>query len=313
MASHPLLRRLSGERVHLTTPTAGGVLSGYALLPGFPVLASLWPRPKGLPAQVKRIPRLLNSCVAALDLLQRGSAQVAARLSKELSPHELRICEPIERASLTVPVESFLIHAAQLQDCWCALINRALPERSGSFPASFRKLVKSLDGGRKPTDRLPPHYPTNISRYWQQHGLLLRSYRDYEEHFGDPCSDLSVFKNHDGEIGVRLVLLNNPSDKSPPKAIWGEPCVHALLYVLAELEALVSFTGWLVQEAVNVESASPVTLTIELAGPSMPRFAGGGIVHEGLAPPNPSWIEEVIQKAVDAHNPLRGPETQLRE
>ena len=114
---------------------------------------------------------------------------------------------------------------------------------------------------------------------------------------------MSVFKTAVGEVAVVLLLLNNPVEKSASKAIWNDPPIHALIYVLAEIEALLSFTGWLVREVIGPLEKS-FTLSIPLPVSSLGTFAGPDVTHYGVVPANLTWLIEVVQTAVDAFNPF---------
>jgi hypothetical protein len=308
MQTHPLVKILAGNCVKMVSPTVGECLNSYALVPAFPAflgkLSKVDSSSGKISPHLKRLPYLLNSCLASLDILQRGHSQIIAELTNELKVGDIKIGSPLQRASLSVPLESFIMYSILVQDSWYHLLNFALPKNSGTLPSSFNDLIKGIESEKKPSSLLSEHHKKGLLKYWQMHGSLLRNYRDYALHFGEVCSDLKIFKNSTNEVAVIMLLLNNPELKSPQKACWGNPHIHVLLYAISEFEALVSFTNWIIN-TFFAKNEKQISMRIELAAPSIPTFAGSGIEHKGVTAPNPDWIKDIIYKAVDMYNPLK--------
>lgn len=303
-AEHPLIRTLDGSSLSVTSPTAGSVLNSYSLVPGFPMLMGKFGERVRQNATFHRLPKQLNSCFTALNYLHTGYHELVQSVAAHLDERELRTLDPIQRGRLTIPVEAFLLHAAQVQDCWNSLLALTLPQGANSMPSSFSDTIKALESAKKSPGQLPEDIKASVRSYWDSHGQKLRDYRNYTVHFGEPCSDLMAFKTDADEVALVFRLLGNPEEKSTRKATWGEPEVHALVYVLAELEALISFTGWLVTKLLG-DVEGKITLSIPLITPTDPAVIGTNVKHRGVTPANPKWIMEVVEKAATQHN-VRG-------
>ena len=298
MDRHPGIREISGEALTLVSPKAGNVMDAYALLPQFPRLRG-WLKERrvdgAVPPHVDAIPILLNSCYYSMDLLQEWLA-LAMRATGDTDDQELRVCKPYDHGRAAVPLDAFLTNSVRLQNQWLSILAVTMPA-SLSLPSSLRDAVSQMEKGNGAASALEERFQRNLLAYWETHGRLLRDYRNYVEHYGSVVSDLRVFRTAAGELAAVFLLANNPGLNRPSDTVWGDPPIHALLYVISELQALVGFTNWLCDAVMPIHADSAV-LSTPLIRSAVPTFAGTGLMHRGVIAINPEWIVEQVRAAV---------------
>ncbi len=304
---HPLVRKVEtagGKQISLISPSAGASMNRNALVPGLLVLLGELGAEGGPPTLLRNLPGHLNKCMRSLEQLHMLQLETMRVQSAGLTEaNSLQIQDPVIRERFAVAVEAFLGYVVQIQNHWVGLIALALPPEKRSLPSSLNDVMKGIDKDKAPVNELPEQIKSGLVCYWKDHGKLARLYRDYAEHFGEVVSDVVLFKQEDGEVGLICQLLNNPQDKSAAKAQWGKPPIHCLLYALGELEAVIAFTGWLVKQLLPNNNGK-FKMQIELFKSTFPEFVGPDVVHYGLAPANTAWIQEVIDLAVKKYSPF---------
>lgn len=304
---HSLVRKLEttgGKQITLTSASAGSSMTHHALVPGLLVLLGELDSTNTPSTLLRNLPGHLNKCMRSLEQLHKLQLEAMRENSEQVKePNSLQILDAATRERFAVAIEAFLGYVVQVQNHWVGLLALALPTNNRNLPSSLSNVMKSIDSGKNPAAELPEQIRSSLISYWQDHGKLARLYRDFAEHFGEVVSDVILFKQQDGELGLICQLLNNPEEKSSAKANWGKPPIHCLLYALAEFEALVSFTGWLVKQF-HPNNDGKFKMKIELFKSTFPEFAGADVIHYGLAPANTAWIQEVIDLAVKKYSPF---------
>lgn len=122
-------------------------------------------------------------------------------------------------------VDSFLNCARRAQDAIVLYVRRCFPR--ASLPRSLNKLQKGI---AKSTWPLPDELQEIMASYWQISGAFLKELRDLGQHYTSLASEGRIAQNAEGEIGLYLVLPNNPEERQIDSLRFGDPPIHAYSY-----------------------------------------------------------------------------------
>ncbi len=135
---------------------------------------------------------------------------------------------------LAFMIDNFLEAARRSQ-------NALIPYLSKSFRISIkhsmRNLIKDINDKNI---QLQKEIEIALVKYWKNHGLRLKHYRDASQHYCIVSSDV-VLKYDGDKAFLHLSLVNNPEKvkQSGPSAIrWEKPFVHAIPFVIKSFFAL---------------------------------------------------------------------------
>jgi hypothetical protein len=172
---------------------------------------------------------------AFFDFVQAERDLVNTTFSQNSDKEGTYLIGPAGRDKLAFKVDSFFEVARRTQNAVIPYISRAL---STSLPQSLNELVKRIESGKLV---LPEKIASDLIGYWQHHGIKVKAYRDFSQHYGLVISDVRIFCSCEGLPAIFLELPNNPEERNPSKHIFGEPAIQALSYMQQELCWLIRF------------------------------------------------------------------------
>ncbi len=145
-----------------------------------------------------------------------------------------------DRNRLAVPVDNFLDAAIRTQNALTEFIKQWKRVSTGkAFDNTSDSLRRLAEQVRKEPDILDPNLCFFLHGYWDNHGLRLRKYRDLAQHKAVIASDARLFRTKSGELGIYMLLPNNPEWKDSANLEYGNPRIHAVAYVKKEFNELV--------------------------------------------------------------------------
>jgi hypothetical protein len=150
------------------------------------------------------------------------------------------ILRPEEADLLGFSVDAYLDNARRAQDAFVPYLQRSLRLH---LKRSLSDVIKQL---RKHQDLLPAPIAAHLLEYWDESGGRLRDYRDLQ-HFTKRTSDARIYFPHSGEPAFYFQLPNNPECKSPGDLRFGNPDVHAVIYVWNSFESLLRVSAGLMR------------------------------------------------------------------
>ena len=266
--------------------------SGYQLLPHLQALRTQLLEPlqddherhRSTYFDLELLPYSLGACWHALT----ESARIQGELIADFTPEDLaglafHVIKPEKRDALSFMVDAFFDAARRAQNAVIHYLSRGLRQ---SLPSSMNKLVKRLEGGHL---QLPEGPKEEILKYWEKHGRPLKAYRDLGQHHALVTSDARVMASKDGLVGLYLLLPSNPEEKAAGRLKFGDPEIHALLYMKTEFKVLVAFLDWLTKGLIDPSRPRSVSL---LQVPRDTIRLGRGVEHRALLIPSREQLEE---------------------
>ncbi len=221
--------------------------SGHTLIPHLNVLQNFYLHEKPLNEDQFRtlyydlelLPYTLGLCWYSVTDLAKTQHELSLAFSdeafKESTIHGLG---DEARDRMTYAIDAFLDAARRSQNAVIYYIRRELGKQ---LPLSMNKLVKGIRAG---SIQLPDGLQAGILKYWDEHGLRLKQYRDLAQHHALVTSDVRLFQGSNGERAMYFVLPSNPEVASPARLLFGSPSVQAFPYVANQFLHLVSHIHW---------------------------------------------------------------------
>src|SRR6266550_2894726 len=222
--------------------------SGHTLIPHLNVLQNLYLHEKPLNEDQFRtlfydlelLPYTLGLCWYAVTELARTQDELSKGFSEEeFKESDIHGLGNEARDRMTYAIDAFLDAARRSQNAVIYYLRRDLGMQ---LPLSMNKLVKGI---KARSIQLPEGLQAGILRYWDEHGLRLKQYRDLAQHHALVTSDARLFQGSSGERAMYFALPNNPEVASPARLRFGTPPVQAFPYVANQFLHLVSHIHWI--------------------------------------------------------------------
>jgi len=147
-----------------------------------------------------------------------------------------------------VAVHDFLAAARSAQ--YSVLRLMAQFPKPQSLPSSLADFSKKPDAYE-----LDGRLLATVQRYWEQHGRLLKDYRDYGEHYQILTSDCVACRLEEAPV-IRCLLPDNPAEKAQAKTTFDRE-IQVGAYVFSEAIALLFFVREVVKCLVFLTAATP--------------------------------------------------------
>jgi hypothetical protein len=164
---------------------------------------------------------------------------IAAKLDEEipLLP-ECYFLPDLNRDLLAYSIDAFMNAGRRTQNAVLPYLSSALRQ---SLPASLSDVfTKQGQTDLRKYPVLEPFAPM-LESYWQAYGQSLRAYRVLMEHRTLVASEAFLARSDAGTVVLHMLLPSNPNAEGPTQLIYGNPPVHALLYMEQAFIALVRF------------------------------------------------------------------------
>lgn len=222
--------------------------SGHTLIPHLNVLQNLYLHRKPLNEDQFRtlfydlelLPYTLGLCWHSVTDLAKTQHELSQAFSDEaFKESDIHGLGDEARDRMTYAIDGFLDAARRSQNAVIYYIRRELGQQ---LPLSMNKLVKGIRTG---SIQLPDGLQAGILKYWDEHGLRLKHYRDLAQHHALVTSDARLFQGSNGQRAMYFVLPSNPEVASPARLVFSNPPVQAFPYVANQFLHLVSHIHWI--------------------------------------------------------------------
>lgn len=194
---------------------------------------------------LQQLPYSLRATYDAYLRFAEGCRKLTAALDG--SSNRL-ILSPAQTYEVSFAIDSFLDAGRRTQNALTIYMGMALRQ---SLPSSFNDLQKKL----RPESfndlkwalsaesfKFPQILREFLLTYWDFHGKALKNYRDAAQHHALVASEVTLFRNDKGVVGINLLLPSNPDAGSAAKYVWREPYVHAQRFLRDQLKHLIWVT-----------------------------------------------------------------------
>jgi hypothetical protein len=131
-------------------------------------------------------------------------------------------------------IDAFLDSGRRAQNALTAHLSAATRR---SLPQSLPDL---MSGMAKEKFQLPSGIAKMLADYWSKHGKRLKEYRDLSQHHILVASHTTLFRGERRAIGLHVLLPSNPDAASTKDFVWGDPPVHAQLFLKHQLAHLLT-------------------------------------------------------------------------
>jgi hypothetical protein len=183
---------------------------------------------------LEQLPYCLSSCFEALSALINDTRSVCDRIAGNASAGISYPLADVDHYPLAFKIDAFLESGVRAQNAIMPYLRRAY--HGQSLPKSFRDLATRFAKGAHVLDI---EVRQEILAYWRGHGERLRDYRDVSQHYALVASETVIFRSDSNDLGMYLVLPNNPEARGVSKLSYSPP-VHALPYLIDEFVKLVA-------------------------------------------------------------------------
>jgi hypothetical protein len=164
---------------------------------------------------------------------------IAAKLDEDIPIHpECFFLSDSDRDLLAYSIDAFMNAGRRAQNAVLPYLSSALRQ---SLPASLSDVFTKR--GQTDLRKYPmlEIFAPMLESYWQADGQSLRAYRVLMEHRTLVASEAFLARSDAGTVILHMLLPSNPDAGSPTELIYGNPPVHALLYMEQAFIALVRF------------------------------------------------------------------------
>jgi hypothetical protein len=190
-----------------------------------------------LASQLDQLPYALSGAYLAVS----ECVHVVAAIADAHTPlgNEFAVVPEARRFHLGFKVDNFLDAARRAQNAVLPYWSRALRLSLGKSLSGVAELALA---GRSP---LPEELQRVLVKYWQQHGGVVKAYRDLSQHFAVIISDVRVLRERTGQRDLRVfaALPTDPTVTSADRLAYSGPVVLAMDFVVEELQELVRFVS----------------------------------------------------------------------
>jgi hypothetical protein len=142
------------------------------------------------------------------------------------------------RDLLAYSIDAFMNAGRRAQNAVLPYLSSALRQ---PLPASLSTVFTKQDQTDLRKYPLLGPFAPMLESYWQADGQSLRAYRVLMEHRTLVASEAFLARSDAGTVVLHMLLPSNPDAGSPTELSYGNPPVHALLYMEQAFIALVRF------------------------------------------------------------------------
>jgi hypothetical protein len=170
------------------------------------------------------------------------------------------------------------------------------------LPLSFHDLIKGLEAKRKKY-RLDQTIQDLVMAYWHSVARRVKDYRDLANHYTIVSSECLLFVSGDGSVGLRMLLPDNPNEKSPTKLTY-DPGIQAMSYLRTSLIETIRFVNATLSRLLQItpqnSTDAPQMIAPIFRGRGGPIQLGGEHPPTGEPVPFPYDISAIVAEAGNA-------------
>jgi hypothetical protein len=241
-----------------------------------------------LPYSFQATQYALWNCIQAHNTL----IEKHIKLNNKNQNSPMRILNAEESNSIAFSVDSFFDASRRLQNSLLLYISRTYRI---SLSSSLSDVVNKL---KTEPDLLEPVLCDTLVRYWDEYGLKLKNYRDLIQHHALILSDARIISNDSGQVGLYILLPNNPENKKAIELQFGAPRIHAMEYIqiqFKEIYRLVFFITYYLLDKLPKKINPSGTKSGRMFGPNLrePLILGGEAVEAVPSIPHSNMKNEI--------------------
>jgi hypothetical protein len=259
--------------------------------------------PENVPAvarQTEMLSYYLRGAYKTVHQMEEERQEIARSFVEKADPaHNVHLyLGGTQTDSLSFSLDFFLFCTRRLADSMIAWLSRCPPPHK-NLPSSFNDLITGI---RKGVDYgLDQEIQTSMLSYWDETGHKIKQYRDLANHYAILSGDCVVFRAGNSQIAIKMVLPDNPDEKSAIKLTY-DPGVPVMTFMLESLARTVRFVNEVIERMIdlmglrNEQEASRILGAIMSELDSPFRLAGNGpLVGEPV--PYPLDISKIVGEA----------------
>lgn len=250
---------------------------------------------------LQQLPYSLRATYDAYLRFAEGCRKLTATLDSNSNRLMLSRADAYE---VSFAIDSFLETGRRTQNALINYIGKALKL---SLPSSFHEFQKKLQADRYEFPQVMREF---LLKYWDSHGKTLKEYRDAAQHHALVASEVTLFRNDEGVVGIVLLLPSNPEADSAAKFIWGEPNVHAQKFLREQLKYLIWVTH--VVTKMLLDAIPGEAMQVSGMYPRKELKLGRDIVIDGYIPLTFEAIEESTFELLDKFHSMKFPPIELK-
>lgn len=171
-----------------------------------------------------------------------------------VGPNTQSILSPEYFDPLSYSFDSFLFYMRRVMDSLILYIARSLG--LNGLPSSMNDLVKGIKKSKN--YNIDNVIQKILVEYWDGLGEKIKGYRDQISHTAIIISDCIAFNSSNG-IGLKMLLPDNPQEKSPSKISYN-PGINVMGFSLDALKITIKFVNQIVERLIDllaVEGENP--------------------------------------------------------
>jgi hypothetical protein len=251
---------------------------------------------------LQQLPYSLRATYDAYLRFAEGCRKLAASLD---SNSNRLILTPAHTYEISFAIDSFLEAGRRTQNALISYLGKALKL---SFPSSFHEFQKKLRADKY--EEFPQVMREFLLNYWDSHGKKLKDYRDIAQHHALVASEVTLFRNDEGVVGIVLLLPSNPESDSAAKIVWGQPKVHAQKFLREQLKYLI----WVAHVVTKMLVDAIPGEAMQLLGnyPRNEQKIGRDIVVDGYIPLTVEAIEKSTFELLEKFHAMEIPPIELK-